>query len=620
MSYCINPACQSPKNSSHASTCQLCGSNLLLDDRFRALKRIGHGGFGRTFLALDETTPLKQQCVIKQFFLQGLYPSTRHHEKASELFEQEAQRLDELSQHTQIPTLIAYVEQQGHQYLVQEYIEGLNLAEELKLHGPFSAAKIQQLLLNLLPVLHFIHSRQIIHRDIKPTNIIRRRGLQQLVLVDFGAARSVTGSALVRTGTIIGTAEYTSPEQVRGKATFASDLYSLGVTCLHLMTGMSPFDLFDSNDGRWIWQNFLTQKTMDPTLCQVLDKLVEPIPRHRFVTAYEALKSLNPLQARFLQVAVGGSPAIYQESIPPIQVSPSASLAVAQWVHSQTFKQPGSVTALALHPTEAYLVTGGPDGVIRVWERSTGQLVRQLTGHSDTISALTFSPDGSHVVSTSQDRLASVWHFQTGQPVVAFDHHHRSLNCVVVHPGGDLVMTGAADHRIKLWELHTGRLIHELKGHAGPVRSLALTSDAQLLASGSEDASIRLWNVATGQPHRSIAAFYPIFSVAIRGQILAGGGYDSSVKIWDLATGKLNCIFTDHANWVTAVDISPDGQVIVSGSDDYTIKLRYLQTRKLFCVLMEHPGRITQVTFGSSGKLLASACSDGLIKVWQQAS
>lgn len=191
MSYCLNPSCASPRNLDDA-VCQQCGSRLRLHDRYRVLQPIAQGGFGRTFLAVDEADPLKPRCVVKQFLPQvGLHDR----EKASELFRQEAERLQELGTHPQIPELLAYVEQDGHQYLIQTFINGRNLEQELAEQGPFNEAQIRQLLSDLLPVVQFIHQHQVIHRDIKPANIIRA-GTGQLFLVDLGAAKYATGTAL----------------------------------------------------------------------------------------------------------------------------------------------------------------------------------------------------------------------------------------------------------------------------------------------------------------------------------------------------------------------------------------------------------------------------------------
>lgn len=294
MSYCLNPNCQQPQNPALATFCQSCGSKLLLGDRYRAIKPIDTGGFGRTFLGVDEYKPSKPRCVIKQFRPQD--QSTRNAEKAAELFRQEAVQLEQLGKHPQIPELLADFQQEGRQYLVQEYIDGPNLAQELNEEGAFNETQIRRLLNDLLPVLQFVHEHRVIHRDIKPENIIRRQTFQQkgdLVLVDFGAAKSATSTSLGRAGTVIGSAGYAAPEQALGRAVFASDLYSLGVTCIHLLTQIPPFDLFDSREGSWVWRHYLVDNPVSPQLGRVLDKLLENAISRRYQSAAEVLKDLN---------------------------------------------------------------------------------------------------------------------------------------------------------------------------------------------------------------------------------------------------------------------------------------------------------------------------------------
>lgn len=292
MSYCLNPDCQKPENLDLATFCAFCGSKLLLGDRYRAIKPIGVGGFGCTFKGVDLYKPSQPLCVIKQFRPQS--PDSRNAQKAAELFGAEAVQLEEMGKHPQIPELLAHFEQDRRQYLVQEYVDGQNLAIELDEEGAFNETQIWQLLNDLLPVLQFIHDRQVIHRDIKPENIIRRRLGGQLVLVDFGAAKSATGTAMGRTGTIIGSAGYAAPEQAFGKAVFASDLYSLGVTCVHLLTQVAAFDLFDSREGQWVWRDYLLENPVSPELGRVLDKLLESAIAKRYQSAAEVLEDLNP--------------------------------------------------------------------------------------------------------------------------------------------------------------------------------------------------------------------------------------------------------------------------------------------------------------------------------------
>ncbi len=284
MSYCFNPACSQPQNQVDSTLCFSCGSNLKLQDRYYANRIIGQGGFGKTYLATD--TKNKNYCVIKQFS----FPSSSS--TALRLFSDEAGQLQSLGIHEQIPTFIDYVEQQDECFIVQEFIDGNNLEEELKANGAFSEAQVEELLLDILPIIEFVHQRGVIHRDIKPENIIHRKSDRRFVLVDFGAAKQATTTALAKTGTTIGSAGYTAPEQAFGKAVKQSDLYSLGVTCIHLLTGMHPFDLVDSSDGDWVWQDYL-KRPVSQKIGKIIDKLLERGTKMRYASAAGVLKDLK---------------------------------------------------------------------------------------------------------------------------------------------------------------------------------------------------------------------------------------------------------------------------------------------------------------------------------------
>ncbi|MGK7929282.1 MAG: protein kinase [Spirulina sp.] len=292
MSYCINPYCSYPENPDDAKYCQTCGAKLILKDRYRTLKPLGQGGFGKTFLAIDEDKPSKPYCVIKQFF-----PRVREKSaiaKAAELFEREAIQLDELGHHPQIPDLLAYFSWDDRQYLVQEFIAGEHLAQEIAKVGTFDEIKVRALLENLLPVLAFVHENQVIHRDIKPENIIRRQSDRLLYLVDFGAAKTIDRETLEQTGTAIGSVGFLAPEQALGRATYASDIYSLGVTCIHLVTGLHPFDLFDIQQGKWMWRQYLKYPIAEE-FGAILDKMLQSAIAQRYAAIAEILQDLKTL-------------------------------------------------------------------------------------------------------------------------------------------------------------------------------------------------------------------------------------------------------------------------------------------------------------------------------------
>ncbi|PSN18438.1 hypothetical protein C7271_12515, partial [filamentous cyanobacterium CCP5] len=296
---CLNPNCNQPNNPDTAETCGACGTRLTkrLRGRYCPIRLIGKGGFGRTYLAVD-TDRLNTTCVIKQFAPQT--QGTKSFSKAVKLFEQEALRLNELGEHPQIPSLLAYFEHSQYLYLVQQAIEGHTLYQELQKRGAYSEADISRLLLDILPVLQFIHDHGVIHRDITPTNVIRRKVDDKPVLIDFGVAKQFRDTILYEPGTRIGTEGYAPIEQLRsGQAYPSSDLYSLGATCLHLLTGTKPELLYSPLEGRWLWQAALEQadRSINPLLGELLERLVKDMVSERYQSAKAALADLNRLES-----------------------------------------------------------------------------------------------------------------------------------------------------------------------------------------------------------------------------------------------------------------------------------------------------------------------------------
>jgi formylglycine-generating enzyme required for sulfatase activity len=310
MQICQNLNCSNPFNADGNRFCISCGQSnfgALLRNRYRVLKVLGEGGFSRTYAA-EDIDRLNAPCVIKQFFPQvrGTYERT----KAAELFKEEAFRLYELGEnHLQIPKLLAYFEQGTSLYLVQEFIAGNTLLEEVQKQA-FSEEQIWEILADLLPVLEFIHSRNVIHRDIKPENIIRRQSDGKLVLIDFGGAKQVTQTSIARQATVLYTIGYAPSEQMAGFACHASDLYALGVTCVRLLTQCFPTrdacgqihdHLYDPMSGKWLWREILHSKgvTVSEDLEKFLDKLLKHTASERFSSATEALQQLRAKKATF---------------------------------------------------------------------------------------------------------------------------------------------------------------------------------------------------------------------------------------------------------------------------------------------------------------------------------
>ncbi|MBE9007427.1 SUMF1/EgtB/PvdO family nonheme iron enzyme [Fortiea sp. LEGE XX443] len=304
MQICQNPNCSNPFNADGNRFCISCGQSSfgkLLRNRYRLLNLLGEGGFSKTYAA-EDADRLDAPCVIKQFFPQ--IQGTGHRTKAAEFFKEEAFRLYELGEnHSQIPRLLAYFAQGSSLYLVQEFIQGKTLLEEVK-KQPFNEEKIRQVLTDLLLVLEFIHACNIIHRDIKPENIIRRETDGKLVLIDFGGAKQVTQTSIARQATVIYTIGYAPSEQMAGFACPASDLYALGVTCVRLLTQCLPIQdaygqikdpLYDAMNGKWLWQEYVQAQgiSISEDLSKILDKLLQHLASDRYQSATEVLNDLK---------------------------------------------------------------------------------------------------------------------------------------------------------------------------------------------------------------------------------------------------------------------------------------------------------------------------------------
>ena len=268
----------------------------LLNKRYRILETLGRGGFGETYLAEDIHMPSGRKCVIKQ--LKPVVEKPRIPLWMKERFQREAAILEELGEgNEQIPRLYAYFSEEDKFYLVQEWIEGQTLAEKWSSTGNLEAEQVISILVELLPVLDYIHERRIVHRDIKPENIILRDRDLIPVLIDFGAVKEAMATVVnpkqnSAFSVSIGTPGYMPSEQAAGRPTYSSDLYSLGLTAIFLLTGKSPQDLeVDPQTGEIVWQKYADR--LDARLTAILDRAIRFHPRDRFSSAQEMLAALQ---------------------------------------------------------------------------------------------------------------------------------------------------------------------------------------------------------------------------------------------------------------------------------------------------------------------------------------
>ncbi|HTL88909.1 MAG TPA: CHASE2 domain-containing protein [Leptolyngbya sp.] len=265
-----------------------------LAGRYRISKVLGSGGFGRTYIAEDTQRPGQPNCVVKH--LRPTSNNPKHLQLARRLFRSEAQSLERLGEHDQIPRLLAYFEEEGEFYLIQEFVAGSILNQELTIGRYLPEVRIVELLQGLLEILQFVHDRNVIHRDIKPSNIIVRSQDQKLVLIDFGAVKELHNQleGEVATATIgIGTQGYMPPEQCAGNPRLNSDLYAVGMIGIQALTGLPPSQLReDPQTGEIVWRD---RAIVSGALAAILTQLVQRDFRQRYQSAAAVLQDLQQL-------------------------------------------------------------------------------------------------------------------------------------------------------------------------------------------------------------------------------------------------------------------------------------------------------------------------------------
>ncbi|NEO98324.1 MAG: protein kinase [Symploca sp. SIO2E9] len=268
----------------------------LLNNRYRILQTLGSGGFGHTFLAEDSYLPSGRKCVIKQ--LKPVTHNSQAYKLVQERFQREAAVLEELGEgHSQIPRLYAYFSEDERFYLVQEWIEGNTLTEKIQQEGALDQTEVKEILTSLLSTLDYIHNRRIVHRDIKPDNIIIRQRDRLPVLIDFGAVKEAISTVINSQGNstasmVIGTPGFMSGEQAAGRPIYASDLYSLGLTAIFMLVGKLPQQLeTDASTGEILWRQHAT--SVHSQLATVIERAIRFHPGDRFTTAREMLQALK---------------------------------------------------------------------------------------------------------------------------------------------------------------------------------------------------------------------------------------------------------------------------------------------------------------------------------------
>jgi serine/threonine protein kinase len=592
----------------------------LFGGRYIIESKLGEGGIGITYLARNQRNELRVIKTLKEEILN--HPVWKQHrDKLRQDFRDEAVRLA-VCRHPHVVEVETIFDEGKFPCMVMEYVEGEDLGKRLGRMRLLSEAEALLYIRQIGDALTVIHNKGLLHRDLKPRNIMLRSGKSEAVLIDFGIARDFIPN-VVQKHTVHRTPGFAPPEQydlVAPRGEFI-DIYALAATLYNLLTGVVPTSAEDRRNNIPLQPPRHFNSNISDRVNQAIMHGMDLQANYRPQSVQEWLN--------LLAADVGSdvpSTLKRQLIISNPQIPKPAVVAPLEWQCVHTLKGHTSmVQAIAISPDGQLIASGSNDNNIKLWQLTTGKLLRNFnrwfSGHSSMVDSLAFSPDGQLLASGSWDDTIKLWQVNTGKQISTLTGHSNWVNSVAFSPEGQMLASGSADNSIKLWQIKTGRQISTLTGHSDLVGSVAFSQDGEILASGSADYTVKLWQVHTG---REICTFtshsFYVNSVAFSpdGQLLASGSADNTIKFWQVSTGRELRTLTGHSDSVWSVAFSPDGQLLASGSWDKTIKIWHASTAREICTLTGHLNYVRTVAFSPDGRTLVSGSDDDTIKIWRR--
>lgn len=619
-------------------------------DHFDVMRILGRGGMGVVLEAFD--SKLRRNVALKV-----LDPELADDEIAKQRFCREARAAASISHENVVAVHQVEKTSEGRvAYLVMQLISGDTLEQRLQREQKLPIKEVVRIGMQAAHGLAAAHAQGLIHRDIKPGNILLEPPHDRVKLTDFGLARIEEDVKLTRTGFVSGTPLYMAPEQALGEEPDQrSDLFSLGAVLYEMAVGRPPFM---GNSALAILKQIAEVKPKplresDPRIPQwfadTVQQLLEKKPEQRIQTAaqlaelfdfeWALLKTSsddvpevceieqrkqrrrNRLLAGVIAAAALGIGLLAGALLrsPSTTTEPAVSSAEPVAVFPANA---GGVWSTAFDGASRTLAMGIEDGSVRLWDLPTKSVKATLPAHRGTVWVVRFTHQSDLLVSSGDDGQVKLWKPNQAEPLRTFQHDNAARG-MVISADDQVLYVGDRGGVIRAWSLAADdahvKPLAEAKQN-GVVYSLALSPDGATLASGGNDYVVRLWNAKTLAYKLPLEGHKgSIWGMDFHrdGRRLATASWDRTVKIWDTTSGQLLKSWQAHNGDVWGVDYSPDGSKLATGGNDGAVKLWNAETGELLATFLGHDQAIHGVAFNGDGTLLASVGRDGAARVWE---